>query len=82
MRTCSWESPETGKLFFQASNDGSSWHFQLKLDDENTMQPSFWQQKESLNKLALCVIFNDRESTNSQQLDRAAAASLYKYKIL
>ena len=54
--------------------------FQLKLDDENTMLPSFWQQKESLNKRALCVIFDDRESTNSQQLDRAAAASFKSTK--
>ena len=36
---------------------------------------------ESLNKLALHVVFNKRESTYSQLLDRAAATSLYSLRV-
>ena len=36
---------------------------------------------ESLNKIALHVVFNERESTYSQLLDRAAATSLYSLRV-
>ena len=36
----------------------------------------------SLNKRALCVVFNDRESTYSQLLDKAAVTSLYNLRVI
>ena len=48
------------------------WHFFSSRNSEKL---------ESLNKCALRVVFNDRESTYSQLLDRAAATSLYNLRV-
>ena len=48
------------------------WHFCSSRNSEKL---------ESLNKRALCVVFNDRESTYSQLLDRKAATSLYNQRV-
>ena len=48
------------------------WHFCSSRNSEKL---------ESLNKRALHVVFNDRESTYSQLLDRAAATSLYNLRV-
>ena len=49
-----------------------AWHFFSSRNGEKL---------ESLNKRALRVVFNDRESTYSQLLDRAAATSLYNPRV-
>ena len=48
------------------------WHFCSSRNSEKL---------ESLNKRALRVVFNDRESIYSQLLDRAAATSLYNLRV-
>ena len=48
------------------------WHFCSSRNSEKL---------ESLNKRALRVVFNDRESTYSHLLDRAAATSLYNLRV-
>ena len=48
------------------------WHFCSSRNSEKL---------ESLNKRALRVVFNDKESTYSQLLDRAAATSLYNLRV-
>ena len=48
------------------------WHFCSSRNSEKL---------ETLNKRALRVVFNDRESTYSQLLDRAAATSLYNLRV-
>ena len=49
-----------------------AWHFCSSRNSEKL---------ESLNKRALRVVFNDRESTYSQLLDRAAATTLYNLRV-
>ena len=48
------------------------WHFCSSRNSEKL---------ESLNKRALRVVFNDRESTYTQLLDRKAATSLYNLRV-
>ena len=48
------------------------WHFCNSWNSEKL---------ESLNNCALRVVFNDRESTYSQLLDRAGATSLYSLRV-
>ena len=48
------------------------WHFCSSRSSETL---------ESLNKRAMCVVFNDRESAYSQLLDRAAVTSLYNLRV-
>ena len=55
------------KLYFSVV-----WHFCSSTNSEKL---------ESLNKRALRVVFNDRESTYSHLLDRAAATPLYKLRV-
>ena len=48
------------------------WHFCSSRNSE---------KRKTLNKRELRVVFNDRESTYSQLLDRAAATSLYNLRV-